>query len=92
MNVMRRVRSYQVSMGTSGGAFLLHRVWLMTCSPTRRQALRAALSFLHNADLKPGNILINSRGVPKISDFGLARQHNGTTVVTGGCGRWPASL
>ncbi len=41
----------------------------------------AALSV--RADIKPDNVLLNSRGVAKISDFGLARAHDSTTVYSG---------
>ena len=44
--------------------------------------LRAAAerNLLHR-DVKPGNILFNDEGIPKIVDFGLARMHTGGTVA-----------
>lgn len=48
-----------------------------------------SLDFVHR-DIKPSNILVDSKGVMRVSDMGISKQLNGRTSYTGGTLGWQA--
>jgi len=65
------------------------RLFLRVCSAVHY----AHLQFVVHRDLKPGNILVNSKGQPKLLDFGICkllyREADGDRHHTGGLGACP---
>ncbi len=79
------------SMKFAAGGSLLDAALALRSEPRRSVALMAkvarAVQYAHDQgilhrDLKPGNVLLDGRGEPLVSDFGLAKWLDTTTDVT----------
>src|SRR5436190_966903 len=79
------------SMKFAGGGSLLEAAQALRSDPRRAVALMAkvarAVEYAHqqgilHRDLKPGNILLDARGEPLVSDFGLAKWLDTSTDLT----------
>src|SRR6059058_2497049 len=79
------------SMKFAGGGSLLDAAPALRSEPRRAIALTAkvarAVQYAHeqgilHRDLKPGNVLLDGRGEPLVSDFGLAKWLDSTSHLT----------
>jgi serine/threonine protein kinase len=83
-----RGRPFQVMEYVRGDTL---QTWIKKFQPTLLRVLKVlsevgrAVDFVHqqgalHLDLKPGNILIDDSGTPRVIDFGMARTSNGRTL------------
>jgi serine/threonine protein kinase/WD40 repeat protein len=80
------------SMGFVEGASLAKKVAAGPLPPREAaelvQTVSEAIEYAHqkgiiHRDLKPGNVLLDSAGQPRVTDFGLAKQMHGDSGLTG---------
>ena len=70
------------------GALTVSRALSLAVSTAQGLAAAHREGIIHR-DVKPDNIMLNRRGIPKVSDFGLAKRvlnHHGQPLADGICG------
>jgi serine/threonine protein kinase len=80
--------SMELVLGGSLARKMCGQLWPITAAAHLVQTLAAAIHHAHqhdviHRDLKPANVLLNADGVPKITDFGLAKRLDSSTDLTG---------